>query len=143
MIGILFPKGAYGFLHGLLFVTFKKDCDVLAPRSKQFHNTREVSWFRNANGADHRTPANRVKDCEWMKYPQSNLVRSKGNEIVNMPLPVKNPENGYNEDAAGDGSPFVIFYFPRLVCKRRGRDIKSCQSTNSTNDKVNQNKRIP
>lgn len=78
-----------------------------------------------------------------MKYPQSYLVRSKGKEMVNMPLPVKNPENGYNEDAAGDGSPFIIFYFPRFVCKGRGCDVKSRQSTNSTNDKVNQNQRIP
>ena len=78
-----------------------------------------------------------------MKSPESNPVTSKGDEIVNMPLPVKNPENGYKDDATGDGSPFVIFYFPCLVCKRRGCDVKSRQSTNSTNYKIDQNKGIP
>ena len=71
------------------------------------------SRFRDADGADHRTSARRVKERERVKYPWPDPNGTKGEEMIDPALPEGDAKNDYNDDAGRDGSPFVIFYLPR------------------------------
>jgi hypothetical protein len=73
------------------------------------------SRFRDADGADHRTSARRIKECKRVKYPWPYPNGSKGEEMIDPALPKCDAKNDYNDDTGRDGSPFVIFYLSRSV----------------------------
>ena len=95
-----------------------------------------LSRFRDANGADHRASARRIKERKRVKYPWPYPNGSKGEEMIDPALPIGDSKNEYDDDTGGDGSPFVIFDLSRSAGKRLCGHIKPGKSTDSATHEI-------